>query len=100
MSWQDDLLADLDRRGEDNVRPSWIKGDFGQVGSERYSFVERWLRSRADTRKEQREDMSLSISRKALFNSRVATIIASIAMMVAALDTVISFLRWMGVLEP
>ena len=88
------ILASIEKLSEDEVRKGLLTGQYGQVGSEYYSLVDGWLRSKADARKESREAMSLSISRKALFNSRIATIIAAIAIIIAASDKLISLLRW------
>lgn len=107
MSWEDDLLAALEKLDLADVRFRWIKGEYGNIGSPKYLLVQGFLQSKEDAakseaavRKEAREEMSLSISRKALFNSRCATIIAIIAMIIATSDKFISFLRWLGILKP
>jgi len=70
----------------------------GQYHSSQVPLVQEWLRRRestrseaASTRKEEREEESLSISRRALRNSILATIIATIAIIVAAKDIIWSF---------
>lgn len=107
MTWEDDLIADLERIGEREAKTRLIRTEFGNVGSPRYLVVDAWLRSKedarkseADSRRESREEMNLSISRKALRNARWATIIAIIATIIAASDNVILFLRWLGILTP
>lgn len=91
---RDKYVAELEKLGEDEVRKRLIKGNYGHDG-EYYFVVEAWLQSKADARKESREAISLSISRKALFNSHIATIIAAIAIIVAASDKLITFLNWL-----
>src|SRR5262249_10326835 len=102
-----DLLNELERIGESKVRENQMRTEYGNIGSPRYLLVERWSQSKDDarkseaqSRKESRDEMSLSISRKDLFNSRCATIVAIIAVIVAASDKVIAFLRWLGILKP
>jgi hypothetical protein len=107
MATDDEFFTHLDSLGEEEVRRQIAQGQHGTPGSQLRSRVELWLRLKKESRelasssrKESREEMSLSISRKALFNSRCATIIAMIAMIVAASDKVIVFLHWLGVLKP
>jgi hypothetical protein len=99
--------AHLESLGETKVRESLFRGEFGLKGSDLYNLAEDWLASKEserkaalDTRSEVREEESLSISRKALRNSRWATTIAIIATIIAMSDKVIVFLRWLGALKP
>ena len=55
---------------------------------------EQRLADAAALRAEAREEMNLSISRKALRNSIWATIIAIIAMIIAAKDIVLDAMKW------
>jgi hypothetical protein len=107
MSWEGDLLAELERIGEQEVRNRHLRVMYGNIGSPRYLLVQGWLRSKedarksdADSRRESRDEMSVSISRKALRTSWAATIIATIAMIATASDKLILFLRWLGILKP
>lgn len=110
MAWEDDLLAELERLGEQEVRKRQLRTEFGNIGSPRYLVVDAWLRSKedarkseAESRKELREEMSLSISRKALRVSWLATSIAIMAIISNTIDKsdkVILFLRWLGILKP
>ncbi len=106
MATDDEFFVHLDSLGEDEVKRQVATGQHGTPGSQLRSRVELWLRLKEESRKESsearkelREDISLSISRKALFNSRLATIIAIIATIIAASDKVMLFLRWLGVLK-
>lgn len=92
---RDKYVADLEKLGEDEVRKRLIKGNYGHGPGEPYSVVTVWLQSKGDAREESRAAISLSISRKALVNSRIATIIAAIAMMVAASDKLTALLHWL-----
>jgi hypothetical protein len=87
------FIAHLEELGEEEVKARLIRGSYGHAGDV-YSRVDFWLQSKADARKEDREAMSLSISRKALFNSRMATIIAAIAIIIAASDKLITLFQW------
>lgn len=72
----------------EELRHRFISGSFGELRP----FVEAELISRdmaektvSDSRKELREEESLSIARKALFNSKCANIIAIIAAIIAVI---------------
>ena len=86
---------ELDALDEKSVRHSLSKGEYGEKGSKSHEIVLSWLASKDS----ERADMNLSISRKALRNSKWATIIAIIAIIYAAKDsiasTVIFFLRYL-----
>lgn len=77
------LFSRLEAMGEDAVRNGLLQGIPPADGSEHRSAVEGWVKmkeaersSAASTRKEAREEETLSIARKALSNSRLATRIA------------------------
>ena|SRR5712691_5054357 len=90
---QRDLLAQLDAANDESeVRHRLATG---QYHSSQVPVVQEWLRARETgraealaSRKEEREEESLSISRRALRNSILATIIATIAIVVAARDII------------
>jgi hypothetical protein len=72
----------------EKLRHRFISGSFGELRP----FVEAELitrdlseKSDAESRKEGRDEESLSIARKALFNSKCANIIAIIAAIIAAI---------------
>lgn len=100
-------LAQWESLGVGEVRKRLVSEEYGTGDAPLRKLVEDWLTSKelehkaaSDARFEAREEKSLSISRKALFNSRCATIIAIIATIIAMSDKFISFLQWLGVLKP
>jgi hypothetical protein len=101
------VAAELEQLGSDEVRRRLARGEYGDIGSDLQLFVDRWLSSKdainkasSERRAERRSEESLSISQRALFNSRCATIIATLAMIAAMSDKITAFLRWLGVLKP
>lgn len=81
-----DDLNELEKQGEPEVRKRLQKGGYGHPGSQNYEAVKEWLRDkereREDsliTRRESREEESLSISRTAQRISKWALIIAIVA---------------------
>jgi hypothetical protein len=80
-----DLIEELEQLGEAAVKRKLQNGDYGhpQTGNPAYECVEAWLSSNEAERAEARAKENLSISRKALRNSRWATAIAIIAMLLS-----------------
>jgi len=77
---------ELEKLGEREVRKRLSNEGFGNPGSPRYTSVVDWLKGKEfeqaaslDARREDREEESLSISRKALRISYAAIIIAIMA---------------------
>ena len=77
------LFSRLEAMGENAVRDGLLQGIPPADGSEHRSAVEGWVRTKeaerasaSASRKEAREEETLSIARKALSNSRCATRIA------------------------
>lgn len=70
----------LDKKGEKEVRRALAKGEYGEPGTKGHSLVLSWLSSKDAERAEE----SLAFSRKALSNSRLATIIAIAAAIISA----------------
>jgi hypothetical protein len=87
-SWETSLLAELERLGEAEVQNRLQRGQFGQIGSDRYSFIQEWLRSKRDARSDQRADRALSIARR-------ANIVAVIAMILSAATAIgVAVIQW------
>ena len=96
-----ELFARLEAMGEDSVRNGLLQGIPPADGSEHRLAVEGWLRRKEDeraaassARKEAREEESLSISRKALANSRLATRIAISAIVLSITMAIQKIIEW------
>lgn len=80
-----DLLARLEAMPLEEARAAIHTKALGaSFGSPHHDFCVSWLAGKDAAAKAARESESLSISRKALANSRLATIIATIAMIFSA----------------
>lgn len=80
----------LDALREKDVRYSLAKGEYGTPGSMSHDIVLSWLASK-DT---ERTTESLSISRKALSNSRLATRIAISAIVLSIAMAIQKIIEW------
>jgi hypothetical protein len=83
---QREMTELLEAMSLEQARRAIASGSFGDVGSPNHEFCSSWLSAKESTAREEREEESLSISRKALRISIWATIIAAIALIVAAID--------------
>jgi hypothetical protein len=91
---------ELEALGEAEVSRRIALHEYGVPGSEHRENVEAWLRSKAlgaSARKEAREEESLSISRKALANSRSATVIARIAITLSTIMAIQKVIEWYSI---
>ena len=95
QTWETDLLTELERLGEEEVRAKQLRTEFGSIDSPRYQVVDNWLCSKRDARSEVRAKEALSISREAnllsrdaLSTSRRANTIAIIAMILSVIATI------------
>jgi hypothetical protein len=50
-NWKKDLLNELERLGEQEVRDRLQHIKYGDIGSPRYGIVERWLQSKDQSRR-------------------------------------------------
>jgi hypothetical protein len=103
---RDKFFADFEKQGESAVRiatlsPAWNNDRFT------LGMATEWLRLKdeeralaASKRRDEREEKTLSIARRATINSIIATILSAIAIIVSASDKVILFLQWIGILKP
>ena len=62
---ENDLVIELERIGEAEVRNRLARGDFGMVGSSRSTAVKAWLNSKESERRSARETKALSDSEQA-----------------------------------
>ena len=95
------LFAELETLGEPAVRNMLAMGNAGAVGTDHRLAVESWLeskvRERAEasaSRRDAREEESLSISRKALRNSERATRIAISAIILSISMAIVAIIQW------
>ncbi|MPZ78253.1 MAG: hypothetical protein GEU77_17215 [Deltaproteobacteria bacterium] len=101
-SWETDLVMELDRIGEAEVRTRLARGDFGMLGSTKSRAVNKWLASKESERLTAKETRALSISEEAtsiahkahsiaaeaLSHSRRANVIAMIAMICSVIAVI------------
>lgn len=74
-----DIIEQLEAMPFKQAREAITTGSFRTIGSLDHAVALSWLMGKEASLREDREAISLSISRKALFNSRTAIIIAIIA---------------------
>ena len=67
-----DLVTELERIGEEEVRTRLARGEFGMVGSSKSTAVKAWLSSQEAERRVARETKALSISDEAYSTARTA----------------------------
>jgi hypothetical protein len=96
-SWES-FRAELESLGEAKVRELRARGELSSLWD---AELDAWLTHKAHvqaeaaaSRREAREEETLSIARKALRNSQWATAIATMAMIVAAKDVIWDALTW------
>ena len=80
----------LDALGEKEVQHRQAKGEFGATDSVGHGIVSAWL----EGKKVERSEESLSISRKALVNSKSATVIARIAITLSTIMAIQKVIEW------
>jgi hypothetical protein len=78
--WENDLLTELERVGEAEVRTRLARGEFGMVGSSKSTAVKAWLNSKESERRAASETKALSISEEAYSAARAATAAAAEAL--------------------
>ena len=76
-SWKNDLLTELERIGEGEVRMRLAGGEFGMVGSSKSIAVEAWLHSKESQRRAARETKALANSEEAFSTARTAAAAAA-----------------------
>jgi hypothetical protein len=70
--WETDLVKELERIGEAEVRARLARGEFGMVGSSKSRAVEAWLNLKESERRAARETKALSTSEEAHSTARRA----------------------------
>jgi hypothetical protein len=76
---ENDLVKELERIGEADVRARLGRGEFGLVGSSKSKVVKAWLNVKESERSAARETKTLSISEEALSTARRAEAAAAAA---------------------
>jgi hypothetical protein len=76
-SWENDLVTELERIGEAEVRNRLARGEFGMVGSSKSTAVKAWLNSKESVRRAGRETKALSNSEEAYSTARTAATAAA-----------------------
>jgi hypothetical protein len=70
---ESDLVMELERIGEAEVRARLARGEFGMVGSSKSRVVNAWLNTKESQRSIVRESKALSISEEALSTAHQAS---------------------------
>jgi hypothetical protein len=78
--WGNDLVTELERIGEAEVRTRLACGEFGMVGSSKSTAVKAWLNSKESERRAAQETKALSNSEEAYSMARTAAAAAVEAM--------------------
>jgi hypothetical protein len=79
VSLENDLVTELERIGEADVRARLARGEFGMVGSSKSRVVNAWLNIKESERSAVRETQALSISEEVLSTARRADAAAAAA---------------------
>jgi hypothetical protein len=79
VSLENDLVTELERIGEADVRTRLARGEFGMVGSSKSRVVNAWLNIKESERSAVRETQALSISEEVLSTARRADAAAAAA---------------------
>ena len=80
-SLDNDLVRELERLGEAEVRTRLSRGEFGMVGSSKSTAVKAWLNSRDSERRAALESKALSNAEEAYSTARTAAAAASEAVL-------------------
>ncbi len=67
-SWGNDLVTELERIGEAEVRTRLARGEFGMVGSSKSTAVKAWLNSKESERRAAWETKGVSEFRRGFFH--------------------------------
>jgi hypothetical protein len=76
-SLDNDLVRELEKIGEAEVRARLLRGEFGMVGSSKSTAVKAWLSSRESERRAALESKALSNAEEAYSAARTAAAAAS-----------------------
>jgi hypothetical protein len=79
-SRENELVTELERMGEAEVRTRLARGEFGMVGSSKSTVVNRWLNLKESERRAARETKAFSNSEEAYSTARTAAAAAAEAM--------------------
>ena len=75
--WENDLLTELERIGEAEVRTRLARGEFGMVGSSKSTAIKAWLNSKESERRAASETKALLVSEEAYSAARAAAAAAA-----------------------
>jgi hypothetical protein len=87
-------LACIDNMTLEQARRELAWGTFGEPVSSTHSFALQWVLIKEAEERDKREVESLSISRKALENSRLATRIAISAIILSIIMAAYEIIKW------
>jgi hypothetical protein len=87
---EEDLVCSWEVEGEQSVRLRLAKAEFGEPETRTHRMVEAWLEAKGAAR----SDESLSIARKALANSKFATRLSAIAIVLSVVVAAQRFVEW------
>jgi subtilase family serine protease len=89
MRTPDDLIKDLEQRGEASVKVGFLNGEYKPPA---YEIVKEWLSSKESERAEARAEESLANSLDALRISRLANNIAITAIIIAMIAIAVAII--------
>jgi len=87
-----DSIARLEAMTINQARKEIASGNFGVIKSPHHRFASDWLSAKEAEARDERDAITLSISRKALRNSNWANIIAISATIIAIMAIIIAWL--------
>jgi type IV secretory pathway component VirB8 len=87
-SREKEMIARLEAMPIEQARIKLASGTFGAVGSQSHDFATSWLAVKEAEERDKRDTWIESISRKALFNSRIANIIAIAAIVFSVITAI------------
>ena len=86
------MIERLESMSLDEARRAIATGQFGDIGSPNHAFCSSWLAALDASLQHARETEALTISREALTNSKLATRIAIIALVLSVIVAGLQFI--------
>jgi len=87
------IIDKLNTMTINEARQAIANAQFGHKGSQDHTFASGLLIAKEGSLRDASEAESLSIARKALFNSKIANMLAAAAIIIAAIATYVAFIN-------
>jgi hypothetical protein len=91
-----EMIARLESTPLEEARRAISTGAFGDIGSPNHAICMSWLQAQDTKLQHARESEALGLSREALGNSKLATRIAIIALVLSVIAFAVQFVPWRG----